>query len=404
MTPPPKDTDTKPDVLPIAALSVLVMVAFGTLFYAYSIFITEEAAGAEYSISLLSLAWTGAVLVGGGFAFVVGRRADRHGVRGIMGLGTVVGATGLVLLAASQTGWQLVLVSWLLIGPAGAMTFYEPAFIAVDQWFGLAGSTKALVTLTLIGGLAGPIFIPLAGIMTVALGWRWAAVVLAAVLLVTGLAVTVFFFPTPTRKEHGHDARVGTGLGALFGDRRFALFTVASLLAFAAVQAVILHRIAIFEQAGFAITVVAWWAAVAGLMSLPGRWIAPYLSRRIRPVLVSAAVTLLMAGAVAVAAVAAMQWQMAMHFIVFGIAFGAATPMRAVVMSRWYSGPQYGRIMGTQWTIVATLAAAGPLMVGLLRDGTGAYAIPITLTAGVLVVAAVLTALAEPASSQRLLK
>ncbi len=398
MTPPPKDTDTKPDLLPIAALSVLVMVAFGTLFYAYSIFITEEAAGAEYSISLLSLAWTGAVLVGGGFAFVVGRRADRHGVRGIMGLGTVVGATGLILLAASQAGWQLVLVSWLLIGPAGAMTFYEPGFIAVDQWFGLAGSTRALVTLTLIGGLAGPIFIPLAGIMTVALGWRWAAVVLAAVLLVTGLAVTVFFFPTPTRKEHGHDARVGTGLGALFGDRRFALFTVASLLAFAAVQAVILHRIAVFEQAGFAITVVAWWAAVAGLMSLPGRWIAPYLSRRIRPVLVSAAVTLLMAGAVAVAAVAAMQWQMAMHFIVFGLAFGAATPMRAVVMSRWYSGPQYGRIMGTQWTIVATLAAAGPLMVGLLRDGTGAYAIPITLTAGVLVVAAVLTALAEPAS------
>ncbi|MCH8899931.1 MAG: MFS transporter [Acidobacteria bacterium] len=400
MTPPPRNTDTKPDLLPIAALSVLVMVAFGTLFYAYSIFITGEAAGSEYSISLLSLAWTGAVLVGGGFAFMVGRRADRHGVRGIMGLGSVVGATGLILLAASQEGWQLVLVSWLLIGPAGAMTFYEPAFIAVDQWFGLAGSTRALVTLTLIGGLAGPIFIPLAGIMTVALGWRWAAVVLAAVLLVTGLVVTVFFFPTPSRSGHGHDARAGDGLVALFHDRRFALFTAASLLAFAAVQAVILHRIAVFEQAGFAITVVAWWAAVAGLMSLPGRWVAPYLSHRIRPVLVSAAVTLLMAGAVAMAAVAAMQWQMAMHFIVFGLAFGAATPMRAVVMSRWYSGPQYGRIMGTQWTIVATLAAAGPLIVGLLRDGTGSYAIPITLTAGVLVVAAVLTAVAEPASSE----
>ncbi|MCH7846051.1 MAG: MFS transporter [Acidobacteria bacterium] len=402
MTPPPRNTDTKPDLLPIAALSVLVMVAFGTLFYAYSIFITGEAAGAEYSISLLSLAWTGAVLVGGGFAFMVGRRADRHGVRGIMGLGSVVGAAGLILLAASQTGWQLVLVSWLLIGPAGAMTFYEPAFIAVDQWFGLAGSTRALVTLTLIGGLAGPIFIPLAGIMTVALGWRWAAVVLAAVLLVTGLVVTVFFFPKPSGNDHGHDARASTGLVALFGDRRFVVFTAASLLAFAAVQAVILHRIAVFEQAGFAITVVAWWAAVAGLMSLPGRWVAPYLSHRIRPVLVSAAVTLLMAGAVAMAAVAAMQWQMAMHFIVFGLAFGAATPMRAVVMSRWYSGPQYGRIMGTQWTIVATLAAAGPLIVGLLRDGTGSYAIPITLTAGVLVVAAVLTAVADPASSQRL--
>jgi MFS family permease len=379
------------------ALSVLVMVAFGTLFYAYSIFITQEAAGAEYSISLLSVAWTGAVLVGGGFAFVVGRTADRHGVRGIMGIGTLVGAAGLVLLAASQTGWQLVLVSWLLIGPAGAMTFYEPAFIAVDQWFGLAGSTRSLAMLTVIGGLAGPIFIPLTGFLTVTLGWRWAAVTLAAVLLVTGLVTTVFVFPNHMGEGHEHhDAPPNSGLAVLFRDRRFALFTAATLLTFMAVQAVIFHRIAVFEQAGFTITVVVWWAAVAGLLSLPGRLIAPYLSNRIRPVLVAAAVTLIMGGATALAAFTTEPWQMGAHFIVFGLAFGAATPMRAVVMGRWYSGPQYGRIMGTQWTIVATLAAAGPLLVGLLRDGSGSYVLPISLTAGLFVAAALLTAATEP--------
>lgn len=379
------------------ALSVLVMVAFGTLFYAYSIFITREAAGAEYSISLLSVAWTGAVLVGGGFAFVVGRTADRHGVRGIMGIGALVGAAGLVLLGASQTGWQLVLASWLLIGPAGAMTFYEPAFIAVDQWFGLAGSTRSLAMLTVIGGLAGPIFIPLTGFLTVNLGWRSTAGILAAVLLVTGIIATVFVFPSHLgeRQVH-HEAAPKPGVIALLADRRFALFTFATLLTFMAVQAVIFHRIAVFEQAGFAITVVAAWAAVAGLMSLPGRLIAPYLSNRIRPVLVAGAVTLIMGGATVLAAIAAASWQMGGHFILFGLAFGAATPMRAVVMSRWYSGPRYGRIMGTQWTIVATLAAAGPLIVGLLRDGTGSYVLPIALTAALFIVAAVLTAAAEP--------
>jgi MFS family permease len=386
-------------LVPIIALSVLVMVAFGTLFYAYSIFITKEAAGAEYSISLLSLAWTGAVLVGGGFAFIVGRTVDRHGVRGIMALGTVVGAAGLVLLAASQTGWQLVLVSWVLIGPAGAMTFYEPAFIAVDQWFGLAGSTRSLAILTVIGGLAGPIFIPLTGFLTVSVGWRWAAVTLAAVLLVTGLVATVFVFPSHMgeRRQH-HETPPSSRPTDLFRDRRFALFTAATLLTFMAVQALIFHRIAVFEQAGFAITVVVWWAAVAGLLSLPGRLIAPYLSNRIRPVLVAAAVTLIIGGATALAAIADVPWQMGAHFIVFGLAFGAATPMRAVVMSRWYSGPRYGRIMGTQWTIVATLAAAGPLIVGLLRDGSGSYVLPMALTAALFAAAAALTAASEPRS------
>ena len=373
------------------------MVAFGTLFYAYSIFITEEGAGSEFSISLLSLAWTGAVLVGGGSAFLVGRYADEHGVRGIMGVGSVVGAAGLVLLGLSQEGWQVVLVSWLLIGPAGAMTFYEPAFVAVDQWFGQAGSTRSLATLTVIGGLAGPIFIPLTGIMTVEIGWRWAAAVLAVVLLATGMITTLFVLPRHTGHADGtHDTASGTRLKTLFADRRFAVFTAATLLTFAAVQAAIFHRIAVFEQAGFTLTVVAWWAAISGLLSLPGRWIAPHLSNRVRPVLVSAAVTLIMGAAVAVAAVAAQTWHMAGHFVVFGMAFGALTPMRAVVMGRWYSGPEYGRIMGMQWTIVATVAAAGPLMVGLARDGIGAYTVPIALTAVVLVIAAALTAAAEP--------
>jgi cyanate permease len=61
------------------------------------------------------------------------------------------------------------------------------------------------------------------------------------------------------------------------------------------------------------------------------------------------------------------------HFFLFGLAFGALLPLRAMVMGGWFSGPNYGRIMGAQWTGVVLTAASGPLLVGMVRDTTGDY-------------------------------
>ena len=58
------------------------------------------------------------------------------------------------------------------------------------------------------------------------------------------------------------------------------------------------------------------------------------------------------------------------HFALFGMAFGALLPLRALVMGSWYSGPTFGRIMGFQWTGVVLVAAFGPIAVGVIRDAT----------------------------------
>ena len=75
------------------------------------------------------------MLVGGGLAFVIGRRADRVGIRTLVITGFVLGAIGLIAFGRSTQPWHIVAASWLLMGPAAGLTFYEPAFIAVDQWF-----------------------------------------------------------------------------------------------------------------------------------------------------------------------------------------------------------------------------------------------------------------------------
>jgi cyanate permease len=166
----------------------------------------------------------------------------------------------------------------------------------------------------------------------------------------------------------------GLTLG-LLRDHRFLLYTVALMLILLSTQGIIAHRLARFEEVGFSLTAVALWAAMASAMSLPGRWIAPRLAEHFGATRVQAVIALIVAFSVLLMVDGTTSWQMIGHFFLFGLAFGALLPLRAMVMGGWFSGPTYGRIMGTQWTGVVLIAATGPLLVGVMRDVTGGYAV-----------------------------
>jgi CP family cyanate transporter-like MFS transporter len=138
-------------------------------------------------------------------------------------------------------------------------------------------------------------------------------------------------------------------------------------------QGVISHRVARFEEIGFSLATVALWAAVASALSLPGRWIAPRLAERFGGTQVQTIIALIVAASVLLMVNTTSTSQMIAHFFLFGLAFGALLPLRAMVMGGWFSGPTFGRIMGAQWTAVVLTAAAGPLLVGVVRDSTGGY-------------------------------
>jgi MFS family permease len=373
-------------------LASTVAVSFGSLFYAYSVLITDEAAGGRFSTSVLSTAYAGFVLFGGVLAFVVGRTADRHGVRPLVAVGSLLGGTGLVVVSVAAEAWQIVAASWLLMGPAGAMTFYEPAFVAVDQWFEPKTRGPAISLLTVVGGLAGPIFLPLTGALVESIGWRPTARVLALVLVLTGL-VASFLLPAHVGEASG--GRKRPTLRSLVGERHFVLFTIAIVLSFGALQAVFFHRIAVFEDAGFSVGLVAAWGGIASLLSFPGRFGAPLLRGRLGGLHLFAALALVLGGAVLIMVAAAETWQMIAHFVVFGLAFGGLLPLRAVVMGRWYSGSGFGSIMGAQWSLAAVAGAGGPWLVGLSRDAFGSYDGPMIVIAGAFATAGVLTFLAS---------
>lgn len=369
-------------------LSATVMIGFGVILYGFSIYVTDEAAGGVFSKTVLSFAYGGSVFVGGLLALPVGRYADKHGVRAIVGVGAVLGSVGLALFSVSNQPWHVVAAWWLLVGPAQAMIYYEPAYVAINQLSPASDRARVLATLTLIGGLAGMVFIPLTERLVSLLGWRSAVLLLALMLFLVGGSTAVFALPRWSRSvnDAAPVAGVGISLWGLFRDRRFRLYTLAMTMSLLASQGIITHRVARFEEAGFSLATVALWAAIASAMSLPGRWIAPMLAARYGATRVQAAITLVVALGVMLMIDGTKSWQMIGHFALFGLAFGALLPLRAMVMADWYSGPTYGRIMGAQWTVAVLIGASGPTLVGVIRDLTGEYQTSVVVLTGLLLV------------------
>jgi MFS family permease len=352
-------------------MSLTVMVSFGVILYGFSIFVTAGAAGEEFSKTVLSAAYGGSVIAGGLLAVPLGVRADRVGVRGIIATGGLLAACGMLLFGRATASWHVLVAWWLLIGPAGAMTFYEIGFIAVDQWYGPRRRPRALGMLTLIGGLAGIIFIPLTEWLVDVLGWRDTAVALGALVLVVagstaGIGMRAVPRPSPAAPTHRLSTR-------LVGDPRFVVYTVAMALTFLAAQGLLAHRVAVFEDAQFDVGTVALWAAASSALSLPGRWFAPVLATHFRAADVQAAGVIGLGVGTLLMLDASASWQLAGHFLLFGLAFGAVLPLRPMTMAGWFSGERYGATMGSQWMVTTLVGSLGPFLVGLLRDTTGGY-------------------------------
>lgn len=376
----------------VFGVSAVIVVAFGSMLYGFSVFVTDTAAGGEFSTTVLSLGLTGAGIVSGLLAAPLGRLMDRRGVRGVLLAGAALGGLGMVAFSQARQPWHVVAAWWVLLGPAAATLYYEPAFVAIGMWVPVSLRPRAFGVLTLLGGLAGGIFIPLVQALVDGFGWRATAAGLGGLIAIVTLTVAVTVVPGGTgRPVIAEEASERPPLRTLLADRRFVLFTAALVLTFLPIQGVLAHRVDRFSEVGFAASVVALWAGAASFISMPGRYLAPVLAHRVGAARLTAGVIGFVAVSVAVAIPGSSGFSLVGHFVTFGVAFGALTPLRAVLMTEWYAGRHYGAVMGAQWSTVSLVAAFGALAMGVGRDVAGDYRAPLTSAAAMLAAAAVLT-------------
>ena len=202
------------------ALASAQLVSWGILYYGFSLFVVPMESELGWSRTALNGALSLGLLAAGLFTYPVGAWIDRHGGRWVMTLGS---ALGVAMLAAWSQVTDIVVfhLLWIGIGIAMAATLYEPAFVVLTRLFFQSFRTK-ITLVTLVGGLASTVFIPLTQVLIDALGWRDALLVLALIVAVVCLPVHGLLLRDAQAVAPGQRHRRAAGAGQCRGAPRDA--------------------------------------------------------------------------------------------------------------------------------------------------------------------------------------
>jgi MFS family permease len=184
----------------VASVSLLVMgVAFGAPWITV-VALKDIAAEADGARSVPSLA-ASLVWVGTGFGgLLMGRAAERFGVRFTVIFGSAMIAAGLVL-SAQGPSWPLYIGHGLLIGLIGIGGINAPLYVYVSRWFDRRrGSALALISSG--GYLAGTVWPPIFERSVTYFGWRHTMLVYAAIQLLMIVPTAAIIFRAPPAVPH----------------------------------------------------------------------------------------------------------------------------------------------------------------------------------------------------------
>lgn len=359
----------------VLALAAAQLVSWGSVYYSFSLFVVPMEKEMGWSLTSLNGALSAGLLMSGLAAYPVGAIIDRFGGRLVMSLGSL-GAV--VLLAAwsrveSPGGFYAI---WAGLGLVLAATLYEPVFAVVTRLHPESFRTR-ITTLTLVGGFASTVFIPLTAFAIGAIGWRPSLLLLAAANLLVALPIHALMLRDrdaggPPREDRA--PIFGEPFRRALRHRVFwalALTIVAYYVCFAALT---FHIVPLLEGRGVPEGVMLGAIAVVGPAQVAGRLALLALGRH---------ATAARSGRIAFAAFplsVALLWLFPASTValfafaaIYGAANGIVTVVRgtAVPELMWREG--YGAINGAL-TLPQNLArAAAPYCAALLWQASGGY-------------------------------
>lgn len=421
----------------VAALSVTETISYGILAYAFTVFVAPMQAELGWSLATVTGALSLSLLVSGVASLPVGRWLDAHGPRILMSAGSVAAALLLLAWSYVETLFAYYLV-WAALGVAQAAVLYDPAFAAVAVWFRRRRGL-ALTVLTFVAGFASVIFIPLAGQLLEAHGWRVAVRWLAAILAVgtiplhalvlrrrpddlglrpdglrvrpvTGVAGAASGHPSPTPTSRAAPDSVEASatpqtvaVGAApetpdepsltareaFATPAFLWLTVAFGLSNFVISALAVHIVPLLLAAGREPAQAAFIGGAVGLMALPGRLVFTPLGDVVPRFVIAALLFTTQAAGVTMLLLGTSDALLWAFVIVYGLGFGAITPARAALVADIFGPMHFGRINARMAMVQAGARAAAPVAVGALVTLTQGYAASLVVMVTMAVLAAV---------------
>jgi MFS family permease len=388
----------------VVTLGLTETASYGVLYYAFTVFLTPMQAELGWSRSALTGAFSLALLLSGVAGLLAGRWLDRHGPHALMTLGSCL-AVALVLAWSQAHNLVAFYLIWAAIGVVMAAVLYEPAFWVVARRF-TRQRGRALTVLTFIAGFASVIFVPLAGALVLAQGWRAALVTLAVILAVVTIPAHALILrerrdlapQPPLPQERGskidHAASFSPMAREEFNGathskvalRSMAFWGIAAafFLITLSTSALAVHLVPLLQGRGYSQTFATTTVGVYALMALPGRLIFTPLGDRIHRNWVVASIFFIHALGMLALLLAPGMVGIVGYVIFSGAGFGAIMPARASLVADVYGSTHYGQINSVVAFVSLVARSIGPIGMSLIYEFAGGY--PVAL-AGLVVTA-----------------
>ena len=352
------------------ALAVTETISYGILFYSYGIFIKPMESELGFSRAQTSAAFSIALLVAGLAAIPVGQWVDKHGARGVMTLGSILGS--ILILAWSQIySLSALYLVWLGMGLAMSAVFYETAFTVIAVWF-QQDRQRAMLTITLVAGLASTIFIPLETYLVSWLGWRQALVVLSALLALVTIPLHAIILRHKPRELIPFPSTPSAKTTLQSSTFWWLVLSIAMVRI--AASAMSAHSVPLLLERGYSSALAATLAGSIGLMQLLGRiFFTPMTSKNS---LFTLAIWTFAIHALGLAMLFLPgTWSVWAFVLFFGASNGAITLARAGLLADIYGPKHYGQLSGVMSFAVSITGAFAPVVAGTLHDISGNYTI-----------------------------
>lgn len=366
------------------------------LYYAFGVFLVPMHEEMGWSRTALTGAYSLGLLVSALAAPLAGRWLDRHGPRGLMTLGSVLGSALLLVWSSVEDLWALYL-AWAGIGLAMAATLYEPAFAVLAKWFE-RGRGRALLLVTLAGGLASTIFLPLTAWLVGSQGWRGALIALAAILALLTVVPHALVLrrgpqdlgllpdgvhpeesslkesPHPPDEPREELRKKSVPLGAALRGSAFWLLAAAFFLGTLSQAALYVHLIPYLAERGYGLGSAATVTGLIGASQVLGRVVVTLLEGRLPREAVTAGIFALQAAALIVLILSRSSLGVLAFVVPFGAASGAVTIARASAVAEFYGPEHYGSIGGVVGMFVTGARTLAPVGASAMSAALGGYA------------------------------
>jgi MFS family permease len=280
--------------------------------------------------------------------------------------------------------WHLYAVFFVL-GVVGNGTAQMAYSRAVSSWFDARRGTALAIVMA--GGAVGAMVLPpIAEALIARYGWRYACVILGAMVLVVGPPVAARFVrqrPQPPRTVATDSG--GTSLGGGLRSRVFWILVAVLFGSSIAQNGAITHLAALLTDRGVAAHDAALAVSAMGAASLVGRLATGWLLDRFFAAGVAFGLLAMAALGTLLLATADSMALGVLAAALIGAGMGGEADVTPYLLSRYFGLRAFSALYGLTWTAYAIAGAIGPILMGRAFDVAGSYATLLPVLAGVMI-------------------